>query len=88
MLNIHINGFINKALTIVRPCVILNYTSRRIMKTVIHFGTDHMRLCVPYGEKIPVGLDSLESSEMTCKACIKALKEEREDEMRAEGMMS
>ena len=55
----------------------------------IHFGNEHLRLCVPFGDKIPSGeQDTMESSEITCKKCIKALEEEQEAEGLAEGYMS
>lgn len=55
---------------------------------IIHFGDTGLRLCVPFGNKIPVGQDTLESSEVTCKKCLKALKEERENEEHFEGLAS
>jgi hypothetical protein len=57
-------------------------------KPTMHFGTDTLRLCIPFGNTVPVGQDTLESSKVTCKKCLKALKEEREAEGLAEGYMS
>ena len=57
------------------------------MKPTIHFGANTVRLCVPFGDKIPSGeQDTLESSEITCKKCIKALEEEKEAELIGERM--
>jgi hypothetical protein len=47
-----------------------------------------MRLCIPYGQKVPTGNDTLESSNVSCKKCLKALEEEQEAEGQAEGHMS
>ena len=59
------------------------------MKTTIHFGANTVRFCIPFGEPIPrVEQDTLETSEVTCKKCIKALEEEQEAEGLAEGYMS
>ena len=53
----------------------------------IHFGDDNLRLCIPFGNKIPKGeQDTLESSKVTCKKCLKALEEEREAELIGERM--
>ena len=57
------------------------------MKTTIHFGANTVRLCIPFGEPIPrVEQDTLETSEVTCKKCIKALEEEKEAELIGERM--
>lgn len=57
-------------------------------KHTIHFGSGPMRLCIPYGQKVPTGNDTLESSNVSCKKCLKALEEEQEAEGQAEGHMS